>query len=213
MNLPIRVVERLIAYRRHLRWWLADGRTRIYSHELAAMNGVTPAVVRRDLMTIGYTGSPARGYDAAGLIEWIGKRLDCPRREGVALVGLGSLGRAILNYFTGFHPELPIVAAFDVAPDKVGRMIDGCRCYATTEMEGVLKERPVTVGIIAVPVEAAQDVAERLIQAGVRGLLNFTPVRLHVPPDVYVEDVDIAVSLEKVAFYARTQPNRMEAHA
>jgi len=69
------------------------------------------------------------------------------------------------------------------------------------------------VGIIAVPVEAAQDVAERLIQAGVRGLLNFTPVRLHVPPDVYVEDVDIAVSLEKVAFYARTQPNRMEAHA
>lgn len=213
MNLPIRVVERLIAYRRHLRWWLADGRTRIYSHELAAMDGVTPAVVRRDLMTIGYTGSPARGYDAAGLIEWIGKLLDCPRTEGVVLVGLGSLGRAILNYFTGIHPELPIVAAFDIAPDKVGRVVDGCRCHHPSEMEAVLREQPVTVGIIALPMDASQDAADHLIRCGVRGILNFTPVRLRVPPEAYVEDVDIAVSLEKVAFYARTQANRLEARA
>ncbi len=210
IQIPVRMVERLSAYRRQLRRWVAEGRTRIFSHELGALVGGTPAQVRRDLMTIGYTGSPARGYEATGLIARISELLDAPTRQGIALVGVGYLGRAILNYFGRTHPDLPILAAFDVAPEKIGRVLDGCRCYGMHELEHVLAEQPVTVGILAVPVEAAQGVADRLIQAGVRGLLNFTPTRLRVPPEVYVEDVDIAVSLEKVAFFARHGAGRTE---
>ncbi len=202
MVIPARMVERISAYRRHLRRWLAEGRTRIYSHELGALIGCTPAQVRRDLMTIGYAGSPARGYDVVKLIERIGEMLDPPKRDGIVLVGVGSLGRAILNYFRGTHPELLLVAAFDIAPEKIGQSCHGCPCYAASEMETVLRGRPVPVGIIAVPADGAQEVADRLVRAGVRGLLNFTPVRLRVPPEVFVEDVDIATSLEKVAFYA-----------
>lgn len=211
--IPPRMVERLVAYRRHLRRWLAEGRSRIYSHELAGLAQVTSAVVRRDVMTIGYTGSPAKGYDAAGLIGRIGRVLDPPQRPGIALVGLGSLGRAVLKHFARLHPELRFVAAFDVSPEKVGRIIDGCRCHAGADLETVLRADPALVGIIAVPGEAAQDVADRLVRAGVRGILNLAPVRLQTPPTVYVEDVDLAVSLEKVVFFARPETERLEALA
>lgn len=211
--IPPRMIERLIDYRRHLRRWHGQARTRIYSHQLAALAQVTSAVVRRDVMTIGYTGSPAKGYDVGGLINRISRILDPQGRPGVALVGLGSLGRAILKHFAQLHPELRFVAAFDVSPEKVGRIIDGCRCCSAAELESVLEREPVLVGIITVPSEAAQETAERLVRTGVRGILNFTPVRLHVPPAVYVEDVDIAVSLEKVVFFARPEAERLEALA
>lgn len=212
-TLPVRMVERLSGYRRHLRFWLREGRRRIYSHELGALVGATPAQVRRDVMTIGFSGSPARGYDVEGLVERIGTILDPPGREAMTLVGMGSLGRAILNHFSRVHPERPIAVAFDVAPDKVGRLIDGCRCYASRDIEAVLAEHYVLLGIIAVPADAAQDVADRLVRAGIRGLMNFTPVRLRVPPEVFVEDVDISVSLERVSYFARSRATRSEARA
>ncbi len=201
--LPTRVVERLIAYRRHLRWWQSEGRDRIYSHELAALDGVTPALVRRDLMTIGFTGSPARGYDVAGLIHRISGLLDIGQETGIALIGVGYLGRAILDYFNGRNPDYPIVAAFDIDPEKVGRVIHGCRCYPLNELESVFRERKIRVAIIAVPADVARATAERAVRAGARGLLNFAPVRLHLPREVYAEDVDLGSSLEKVTFFAR----------
>ena len=105
------------------------------------------------------------------------------------------------------------MALFDVAPGKVDRLIDGCRCYASRDIEQVLAGRDVLVGIVAVPPEAAQEVADRLVHAGVRGLMNFTPVRLRVPPEVFVEDVDISVSLERVSFFARSKLDRQEMRA
>jgi redox-sensing transcriptional repressor len=207
------MVERLSSYRRHLRHWLTERRERIYSHELGALIGSTAAQVRRDLMTIGFTGSPARGYDVHGLVQRISSLLTPSSDESMILVGVGHLGRAVLRYLRTTHPELPIAAVFDVASDKIGRIIDGCRCYAAAEIESTLRSAPALVGILTVPGEAAQSVAEQLIRAGVRGLLNFTPVRLHAPPDVYVEDVDISTSLEKVAFFARANPSRAEKEA
>jgi redox-sensing transcriptional repressor len=207
------MVERLSGYRRHLRRWLSEGHLRIYSHELAALIGATSAQVRRDLMTVGFSGSPARGYDVEGLIEKLGSILDPYGKEAMALVGVGSLGRAILNHFSKVHPERPIVALFDVAADKVDRLIDGCRCHASRDIEEVLADQNVLIGIIAVPPEAAQEVADRLVHAGVRGLMNFTPVRLHVPPEVFVEDVDISVSLERVSFFARSKLDEQETRA
>ncbi len=202
-QIPGPVIERLSTYRRHLRQWLAGGRNRIYSHQLADLEGVTAAQVRRDLMTIGYTGSPARGYDVAGLVQRINDLLDAGRPEGIALVGIGQMGRALLDHFRERHPEHAIVVAFDTDARKVGREVDGCRCHPAAEMEEIVHQRQISVAIIAVPAAAAQDAADRLVRAGVRGLLNLAPVRLRVPAGVHVEDVDIAVSLEKAAFFAR----------
>ena len=201
--LPERVVERLVAYRRHLHQWLGEGQTRIYSHDLARLEKATPAQVRRDLMTIGYTGSPAKGYEVKGLVDHIAELLDTRSIGGFALVGAGHLGRAILDYLARRQPDYH-VAAFDVNPEKGGRITHGCRCYMIDELEQVLAEYPMRVGVIAVPAEAAQEVATRLIAAGVQGLLNFAPVRLRVPDSVFVEDADIALLLEKVAFFAGT---------
>ena len=208
--LPSRVVDRLVAYRRHLRRCLVDGKERVYSHELAGLEGVTPAQVRRDLMNIAYSGSPARGYDIAGLIERIATILDARAVGAFALVGVGHLGGAILDYLARQHPEFE-VAAFDVNPTKTGRVIHGCRCYALDELESVAARQPMGVGVITVPAQAAQEVAGRLIGAGVHGLLNFAPVRLRVPADVHVEDVDITLLLEKVAFFAGQRAGQPEA--
>lgn len=175
-----------------------------FSHQLAGMAGVTAAQVRRDLMSIGYSGSTKRGYEVSELMQSIAEFLDAPNRQGVALVGVGNLGRAIMTFFAGRRPSLAIVAAFDNDPYKTGRVINGVRCYAMDDLEQVCQEQALEAAIIAVPAEGAQEVADRLIRAGVRGILNFAPTRLRVGPGIYVEDNDITTALEKVAYFARS---------
>ena len=199
----IRTIGRLSLYRRTLQRVLAEGRPSLFSHQLAAESGVTAAQVRRDLMAIGYQGSPSRGYDVAALIGSIAEFLDAPEGQGVALVGVGNLGRAIVAYVAKVRPTLHVLAAFDRDPEKVGRVIAGCRCHGMDELAAVSRELRLTVGILTVPPSAAQDAADRLVGAGFRGILNFAPVTLRVPGHVYVEDLDLTMSLEKVAYLGR----------
>ena len=198
-----KTIGRLSLYRSILSRLLRDGVASIYSHELAARAGGTPSQVRRDLMVTGYTGSPARGYDVRELVNSIGAFLDTETREGVALVGVGNLGRALMAFFAGRRPHLTIVAAFDNDPYKVNRVIHGVRCHPAEAVEQVVREQGIRVAIITVPAGMAQEVADRLIRAGVRGLLNFAPIRLRVPSDIHVEDVDVTMSLEKVSYFSR----------
>jgi len=175
----------------------------VYSHQLASMAGCTAAQVRRDLMAVGYSGTPTRGYDVSALLASIGAHLDAPEGQNAALVGVGNLGRAILAFFAGRRPRLSIVAAFDSDHYKTNRVIQGCRCYPVEDIAQVVRNNRIEVGIITVPATEAQEVADRLVGAGVRGILNFAPAALRVRPDIYVETMDITVSLEKVAFFAR----------
>jgi len=197
-------VARLSVYRRLLQDRPAGSRPEIYSHDLAALSRNTAAQVRRDLMTIGFTGSPARGYRVEQLIEAIGRTLDAPDGQSAALCGVGNLGRALLDYFTIWRPQLRIVAAFDTDPDKAGRVIHRCRVWPLADLEPVVREQGITVGVITVPAAAAQRVAETMLSAGIRGFLNFAPTPLHLPADAYVEEMDITTSMEKVAYFART---------
>ena len=201
--IPDKTIGRLSLYRRLLNRLLAEGVKNIYSHQLAAMAGVTAAQVRRDIMSIGCSGNPNRGYDAADLAASIGLSLDDPEGQRVALVGVGNLGRAILAYFTGRRPRLSIVAAFDNDPRKYHRVIQGCRVYPIENLSEVVAELGITVGIIAVPANDAQQVADTLVREGIKGILNFAPVRIRVPSNVHVEDIDMTMSLEKVAYFAR----------
>lgn len=203
MTASEKTVARLSLYRRGLLKLQAEGRPFVYSHQLAASTAVSAAQVRRDLMAIGYSGSPNRGYDVGELVKSIGEQLDDPEGQSVALVGVGNLGRAIISYIARARPRLSIVAAFDRDPDKAGRVILGCRCYGLEEMARVVREQRIQVAILTVPVDSAQSVAEQLVAAGVTGLLNFAPATLRVPAHVYVEDLDVAISLEKAAYFAR----------
>lgn len=199
-------VARLSVYRRLLQDRPAGSPPEIYSHDLAALSRSTAAQVRRDLMTIGFTGSPARGYRVEQLVEAIGRTLDAPAGQGAALCGVGNLGRALLDYFTIWRPQLRIVAAFDTDPAKTGRVIHRCRVHPLAEMEQVVRAQGISVGVITVPAASAQRVAESMLAAGVRGFLNFAPTPLHLPGGAYVEEMDITTSMEKVAYFARTQP-------
>ncbi len=211
-----RTIGRLSLYRRLLSGLAAEDTRHIFSHELAKAAGVTAAQVRRDMMAVGYAGSPTKGYDVRELADSIGTFLGGPTPQHVALVGVGNLGRALLAFFAGRRPNLRIVAAFDKDPQRTGRVIHGCRCYSMEDLDAVVAREGIATAILAVPALAAQRVADDLIAAGVRGLLNFAPAPLHVPPHTFAEDIDITTSLEKVAFFARRDgraPAREEVNA
>jgi redox-sensing transcriptional repressor len=201
-----KTIGRLSLYRRLLNNLLAEGETHVFSHQLARMARGTAAQVRRDMMAVGYSGSPTRGYDIKELIKSIGHFLDAPRGMNVGLIGVGNLGRAILAYFSGRRPKLSIVAAFDNDPSKINRKIHGCPCFPVNELTKIVREKDIKIGIITVPAEEAQRVADELSAVGVRGLLNFAPVRIIAHRPIYVEDIDVTMALEKVAYFAR-QPH------
>lgn len=208
---PQNVIGRLSLYRRLLSEHLPTGTLHIYSHELAQLACVSPTQVRRDLMIINCTGSPSKGYRVDQLVTCLSAELDHPARQGVALVGIGNLGRALITYFHGRREKLAIVAAFDRDPEKVDRSLHGCPCYPMDQMEQVLKSGEVRAAIIAVPASDAQPVADRLVAAGVRGILNYAPVPLRVPDDVYLEEQDMTTALERVSYFARQHPKRRDS--
>ncbi|MEW5846091.1 MAG: redox-sensing transcriptional repressor Rex [Bacteroidota bacterium] len=202
-NLPEKTIERLSEYRRTLLNCLAKGKTHIYSHELAGLHNITAVQVRRDLMLIGYSSMKKKGYDAQELIKVIGEIIDHPVGLSVAVVGMGNLGRAITTYFNGKRPKLNIVAAFDVDPNKVNRVISGVNCYHMKELPEVIKRNDISIAIISSPPDTAGQVAEQLVAAGIKGILNFTTIPLVVPENVYLEEYDMITSMEKVAYFVK----------
>lgn len=202
--LPEKTLSRLSLFRRVLLATFPNPTDHhVFSHELAMLADSNPAQVRRDLMTIGFSGSPRKGYHVARLLASLDAVLDAPTGQNVALVGVGQLGRAVLSYFPGRLPKLSIVAAFDSDPMKMDRVIYGCRVHSIDRLEEVVSREQISVGIITVPAPAAQDVARRLARAGVLGLLNFAPAPLNLPAGVYFENVDMAAALDKTAYFAR----------
>jgi len=202
MRISTKTIGRLSHYRRLLAELLEKGQTHVYSHELARLEGGTAAQVRRDLMAIGCTGSPAKGYDVAVLLKDLEGYMPPAECRRCVLVGVGNLGRALLSYFVGRDSQYTVVAAFDADPERTGRVIHGCRCHPLEELDAVVTGESVKVAMLAVPVEAAQGVADALVRSGVVGLVNFAPVRIWVPEGVYVESVDVSMRLERASFYA-----------
>jgi redox-sensing transcriptional repressor len=203
MNLPERTVERLSEYRRILLDSLNNGKTHIYSHELAALNHITAVQVRRDMMLMGFTSMQRKGYDIKELIESIGKLIDTPEGLNVAVIGAGNLGRAITGYFRGKRSKLNIVATFDIDPDKIGRVIAGVKCYGMDVIEDTINQLQISIAILTVPPEHSKKIADHLSTTGIRGILNFTTAPLNMPPHVFLEEYDMITSLEKVAYFVK----------
>jgi redox-sensing transcriptional repressor len=203
-----KVIGRLSLYQRLLYRLKAEGMTNVYSHQLASLSRGSAAQVRRDIMAIGYSGTPAHGYVIDELIKSLSDFLENPEGQKAALAGIGNLGRAILAYFSGRRPRLSITAAFDTDPNRVNRVIHGCRSYPVENMVEIIREKEIDIGIICVPAGQAQQVANSMALAGVKGILNFAPVRLQLPDDIYVEDLDVTTSLQKVAYFARRESTK-----
>jgi redox-sensing transcriptional repressor len=203
VKLPEKTIERLSQYRRILLNCLNKGQTHIFSHELAALLNITAVQVRRDIMFLGYTSIQRKGYDIHEMVNVIGNLLDSREVMNVAVVGIGHLGTAITAYFKGKRAKLDIVASFDVDPDKIGKIIAGVKCYPISQINDVVGELNISIGIITVPPEYAVEVVEKLVHAGIKGFLNFTTVPLNVPSNVYLEEFDMVTSLEKVAYFAK----------
>lgn len=201
-----KTIGRLALYRRILLAERAAGTEAVFSHELAALARVTAAQVRRDLMALGGPGSPVRGYAVNGLLDGIAGLIDPPSGQRVALVGAGNLGSAVCTRFAGSGDS--VVAAFDRDPHKVGRLVAGSPVYPVGRLGELCRALEVGVAIITVPGDEAQAIADTLVAAGVSGILNFAPVTLDVPDHVYLEDIDVAMLLEKVAFFARVDAPR-----
>ncbi|MEI8203887.1 MAG: redox-sensing transcriptional repressor Rex [Bacteroidota bacterium] len=204
-KIPEKTIERLSKYRVAVLSYQAVGKHHIFSHQLASLLHITPVQVRRDLMLIGHTGTLRRGYEIQELIDNIGKILDTESGLRVAVIGLGNLGKAFISYLNGKRSKLSIVAAFDINNEKIGRNFAGIPCFHFDRLAEVVKEENISIGIISVPAEHAVYVAEMLVIAGVKGILNYSPKPLNVPQHVFLEEYDMITSLEKVAFFSKVQ--------
>lgn len=175
----------------------------VSSVELADQAGTTAAHVRKDLSAFGSFGTRGLGYPVVALLREVREILGLDRRWLVALVGAGRIGSALFAYPRFRERGFEIVAVFDADPAKVGGHIEGCEIQPSDQLETVLRDRGVEIAILAVPAHAAQEVADRAVAAGVRGLLNFAPVRLKVPAEVFVNDVNLAMELESLSHALR----------
>lgn len=193
-------VGRLSLYLRLLEGVLHDGGATVSSGQLGEALGVTDAQVRKDLAALGSLGQPGIGYPAQELIAAIRRTLGIDREWLAALVGVGNLARALLRY-RGFQQRgFRIAALFDADPAKLGQRVEGLEVQPLEKLPEVVAETGAELGILTVPAESAQPVADALVAAGVRGVLNFAPVVLRLPPHVRRVSVDLTVQLEQLAF-------------
>ncbi|MFL5242903.1 MAG: redox-sensing transcriptional repressor Rex [Gemmataceae bacterium] len=197
-------VTRFSLYLRHLEEVLSKGIQKVSSKQMGEAIGITDAQVRKDLACLGNLGHPGIGYASEELIAAIRHVLGIDRVWSVALVGVGNLGRALLRY-KGFQARgFRIVALFDSDPALIGQQLQGLTVRGLEDMTETIKAHNVELGLIAVPSDSAQFVADSLVEAGIRGLLNFAPVVVRVPPEVSLVAVDLTVQLEQLAFHVHT---------
>ncbi len=202
-GIPEKTVERLSEYRRTLLACHRQGITHIFSHVLAGIHGITAVQVRRDLMLIGFSSDTKKGYDVQILIDYISRILDSPQPMNIAVLGMGHLGQAITKYFNGKGLKLSITAAFDIDPAKVGTTIDGIPCYHMETFEQMVEELEISIVIVSSPTSVAPQLVLPIINAGIKGVLNFTSTPLNFPQGIVVENYDITTLLEKVAYFVK----------
>lgn len=206
-RIPEATVARLPLYYRALLEIADQDVATVSSEQLADGAGVNAAKVRKDLSYLGSYGTRGVGYDVAYLVRQISEELGLTQDWPVAIVGLGNLGHALANY-RGFGARgFRIVALVDADPDKIGSRVGDLRIDALADLDKVVAEREIAIGVIATPASAAQEVADLLVGAGVRSILNFAPAVVTVPSTVSIRKVDLATELQILSFYQQHRPD------
>lgn len=201
------MIRRLPLYLRVLDELALEGETElISSHELGRRTGVGSALVRKDLAWFGEFGKQGVGYEVDFLRAELRKILNLDEEVSIALVGVGSLGMALSRYhLKRFREEgnfnLKLVALFDSDPAKIGSAVEGVPVYDLEKIEEVVPFLQVKMAIVTVPAESAQFVTDRLVRAGIKGILNFAPAKITAPENVQVASADLTLELQRLAYY------------
>jgi len=198
---PEATVGRLPLYLRALVDLAAQAEATISSETLAGAAGVNSAKVRKDLSYLGSYGTRGVGYDVAYLLHQVRRELGLTQDWPVLIAGAGNLGHALSNYRGFAQRGFRVVAIVDVDPAKVGERIGELRVGHLRDMAGAVQEHEIAIGVICTPGEAAQEVADRMVAAGLRSILNFAPAVIAVPEDVSVRKVDLSTELQILAYY------------
>jgi redox-sensing transcriptional repressor len=193
-------VRRLSGYYRILGELRAEGEETVSSYGLARRSGATPAQVRKDLSLFGHFGKRGTGYSVVQLEAEIRTILGLNRRWRVSLIGAGNLAHALFAYREFAEEGFEIVAVLDRDPAKIGQDWNGLPVRSVDDLEEVVREERIEIGIITTPAAAAPGVADRLVRAGVRGILNFAPRKLFVPGNVNLRNVNLAIELESLSY-------------
>jgi redox-sensing transcriptional repressor len=200
-QVPAATVARLPLYLRCLEDLVSEGVTTVSSSRLAELAGVNAAKLRKDLSHLGSYGTRGVGYRVVHLMRSIRFELGLDEQSPVIVVGLGNLGQALVNH-AGFGKRgFPIVAVFDVDPDKVGGTVGDLRVEHLDEIDRVVDQLGARTAIITTPVEAAQSATDRAVEAGVTSVLNFAPTVVQVPDGVALRHVDLALELQILSYY------------
>jgi len=200
-KLPEITVNRLTIYRRYVKSLLKKRRPLVTSEKLGNKMHFKPSQIRRDLSYVGQFGQRGKGYNVRKLSEGLDKILGLDRKWQVALVGAGNLGKALSAYLGFRQHGFEISVIFDNSPTKIGKSWQGVEILDIKEIPKVVKERGIKIAIIAVPYFAAQQVAEILIQSGVKAILNFAPYKLAVPEGLKLRNIDLATELQSLSCF------------
>lgn len=206
-------MARLPVYLRSLVDMAEDGTHTISSGALAETARVNSAKVRKDLSYLGSHGTRGVGYDVEYLIHQISQELGLTQSWATCIVGVGNLGQALANYAGFVQRGFRIAALFDTAVEKVGGELAGVEISHFDDVERVVKEEEVSIGVVAVPAAGAQEVSDRLVGAGVTSILNFAPTVLQVPAEVSLRKVDLSIELQILSFYEQRRAAQASVRA
>jgi redox-sensing transcriptional repressor len=194
-------ISRLSTYYRTLQRLIEQGRLTVSSDEIAEINAITSAQVRKDLSFFGTFGKRGMGYNTTELKEAIGRILGLGKKWNVALAGIGNIGKALIDYQEFKMQGFNFRALFDNDPRKIGRQLNGLQIYHIDEICPVIIKQKIEIAIIAVPATVAQQVIDAFILCGIRAFLNFAPITIKVPDNVLVKNENMSIELESLSYY------------
>jgi len=200
-KIPKATARRLPLYYRYLRFINDSGKTRVSSAELSEGIKVDSATIRRDFSYFGALGKRGYGYDVEDLMNFFSQVLNQEQLTNVALVGVGNLGHALLNFNFRKNNNIRISAGFDISEDLAGTIQESVPVYHTDEIAEQIENQQIDVAILTVPTDAAQEMANQLVEGGIKGIMNFTSLRLTVPDDVRVHNVDLTNELQTLIYF------------
>lgn len=209
IKIPQATARRLPLYYRFLKNLHSSGKQRVSSAELSEAVKVDSATIRRDFSYFGALGKKGYGYNVNYLLGFFRKTLDQDELTKVALIGVGNLGTAFLNYNFLKNNNTKIEVAFDVDESKVGTKIGDVPVHHMDDLEEVIINNNIQVAILTVPAPPAQAITDRMVNAKIKGILNFTPARLTVPASIRIHHIDLAVELQSLVYFLKNYPEEM----
>lgn len=202
-KIPKATAKRLPLYYRYLKYLFSSGKKKVSSSDLSEAVKIDSATIRRDFSYFGALGKRGYGYDVKDLMNFFSKQLNQEHLTNVAIIGVGHLGHALLNYNFQGQNSIRISAGFDVSEDIVNSILEGVPIYHIDELGDQVTAQKFEVAILAVPGDYGQEITDTLVEAGIKGIMNFTPRRLAVPESVRVLDVDLSNELQSLIYFVQ----------